>query len=205
MGDPIERSGHAGRAAWMIVLIGVLGCESPFATRTPEAPEKPKPYQLLPRISPTNILRNLKKVYDYALSVDDYMDGLTEDFLFEPDPSDAFAYEDVFSLPWNRERERTFTANLFDRIVSDPNKIPRVLTHWEEITAEEEAVENEAYFEYDYRVEFKDKRDATRKSAEGRAHLYLRRGEDENWGIYRWVDEKTNVDVSSWGALRARF
>jgi len=156
-------------------------------------------------MSPRNVLRNLKKVYDYALSVDDYMDGLTEDFLFEPDPSDGFVYEDVFSVPWDGERERTFTDNLFDRIVSDPKKIPRVLTRWEEIAAEEEVEENEAVFEYEYRLEFKDKRDASRKSAEGRAYLYLRRGEDENWGIYRWVDEKTNVDVPSWGALRARL
>jgi len=188
----------------MIVWIWVLGCESPFATRTPYEPDEPRPYQLLSRTSPGNILRNLKKVYDYAFSVDDYMDGLTEDFQFEPDPSDAFLYEDVFSVPWNRERERTFTTNLFDRIISDPSRVPRVLSRWDEITAEEEE-ENEAYFEYEYTLEFKDKQDAARKSAEGRAHLYLRRGEDENWGIYRWVDEKTNVEVSSWGALRARF
>jgi len=155
-------------------------------------------------MSPRNVLRNLKTVYDHALSVDDYMDGLTEDFQFEPDPSDAFLYEDAFSMPWNRERERTFTTNLFDRIISDPSRVPRVLSRWDEITAEEEE-ENEAYFEYEYTLEFKDKQDAARKSAEGRAHLYLRRGEDENWGIYRWVDEKTNVEISSWGALRARF
>lgn len=205
MFDSIKLFRGLGVAAWMTLLLGILGCEYPFSTRTPEAPEKPRPYRLLSRsIAPGNVLINLKTVYDYALSADDYVDGLSEDFLFEPDPSDALVYEDAFSTPWDSERERTFTANLFDRILSDPEKTPRVLTRWEEIVADEEA-EREAYFEYEYKLEFRDKQDESWKAAEGKAYFYLRKGEDENWTLSRWVDEKTNVDIPSWGALRAQF
>ena len=205
MFDSIKRFKTFWVAGWIMVLSGVLRCESPFSTRTPEEPEKPRPYRLLSRsIAPGNVLINLKTVYDYALSVDDYMDGLSEEFLFEPDPSDALVYEDTFSSPWNAERERTFTANLFDRILSDPQDTPRVLTRWEEIVADDEE-EREAYFEYEYKLEFRDKQDESWKAAEGKAYLYLRKGEDENWALSRWVDEKTNEEIPSWGALRAQF
>ena len=205
MFDSIKRFKTFWVAGWIMVLSGVLRCESPFSTRTPEEPEKPRPYRLLSRsIAPGNVLINLKTVYDYALSVDDYMDGLSEEFLFEPDPSDALVYEDAFSSPWNAERERTFTANLFDRILSDPQDTPRVLTRWEEIVADDEE-EREAYFEYEYKLEFRDKQDESWKAAEGKAYLYLRKGEDENWALSRWVDEKTNEEIPSWGALRAQF
>ena len=205
MFDSIKRFKTFWVAGWIMVLSGVLRCESPFSTRTPEEPEKPRPYRLLSRsIAPGNVLINLKTVYDYALSVDDYMDGLSEEFLFEPDPSDALVYEDAFSSPWNAERERTFTANLFERILSDPQKTPLVLTRWEEIIADDQK-EREAYFEYEYKLEFRDKQDESWKAAEGKAYLYLQKGEDENWALSRWVDEKTNEEIPSWGALRAQF
>ena len=189
-----------GAAAWMMVLIGVLRCECPFSTRIPVEPEKPRPYNLQSPTSPEKVLSNFKIVYEYALSAVDYVDCLTEDFHFSPDPSDSLKYEDIFSNPWGLEREEQFTANLFDRVVSDPN--PRVLSHWEELTAEEK--EAEAVFEYEYRLEFRDEQDASWE-AEGEARLYLRKSEDGNWALSRWLDEKTNPDVPSWGALRTQF
>jgi hypothetical protein len=188
-------------ATWMLLLIGFFRCECPFSTRTPVEPEKPRPYNLQSRTSPENVLSNFKIVYEYALSVVDYMDGLTEDFHFSPDPLDSLKYEDTFSNPWNLAREEQFTTNLFDRVVSDPN--PRALSHWEFIVDVVEV--HEAYFEYEYELGFNDEQDGAWKSAEGKAHLYLRKGEDGNWALSRWVDEKTNAEIPSWGALRAQF
>jgi len=199
--DTIKRIRVFGITVWMMVLIGVLRCECPFSTRTPVEPEKPRPYSLQSPTSPENVLSNFKIVYEYALSAVDYMDCLSEDFHFSPDPFDSLQYEEIFSNPWGLEREEQFTANLFDRVVSDPN--PKVLTRWEFIVDVQE--EHEAYFEYDYELGFNDEQDGAWKSAEGKAHLTLRKGEDGSWALSRWLDEKTNPEVSSWGALRTQF
>ncbi|MFH1007709.1 MAG: hypothetical protein V1800_09440 [Candidatus Latescibacterota bacterium] len=200
--DTTWRLGLFGLVSCTMFLVGMWGCEYPFSTRTPQDPEKPRPYTLQSPTTPETAMNNFRIVYEYALSPVDHMDGLSQDFHFSPDPVDSLKYLETFMEPWGRDREEQFTANLFDRIVSDPN--PRALSRFNEIVADVGG-EAEAYFEYEYRLGFKDRKDESLKTAEGKARLYLRKGEDGNWALYRWVDEISDGAIDTWGALRAQY
>jgi len=178
------------------LTFGLWACSNPFATREPELPEGVQ-IDYLPRNEAENILENLKMSCEHWRAVD-YMGWLTEDFQFEPDPSDAVAYEDEFSAPWDRSHEETFVSRWLDK----KNTLSIKFMRWERTF--QETVGEEERFEVAYAFDLQHFRDAP-KHVEGKGHFYLKADEQGQWAIARWVDEKVGADLSSWGELRARF
>ncbi len=181
----------------IVLLLLVSGCRNPFSTREPEPPTG----EQLPLVEPTsaeNVLRNLEISCEY-MSINDYMNTLSEDFLFLPDPSDRNRFPEVFSQPWDRQREFEFCRRLFNKemtsLISFSSSVDSNVTVIEETPSS-------AHYRYDYHITLIHHTDAPR-SVRGRAEFYLRCDQLGNWTIFRWEDEKT--DLHSWGELRARF
>jgi hypothetical protein len=178
------------------LVFGLLwGC-NPFATRTPEPPEGAQ-IDYLPRNLAENILENLRMSCEHRRAAD-YMSWLTEDFQFEPDPGDAVTYEDEFSEPWDGSREETFVSRWLDK----NNTLSIQFSRWERTF--QETVGEEERLEYAYALELQHLRDAP-KHVEGKGYFSLKADEQGRWAIFHWIDERTNVSMSSWGELRARF
>ncbi len=186
-------------AILIVLLVLVFGCRNPFATREPEPPTG----EQLPLLEPTsaeNVLKNLEISCEY-MSINDYMDTLSEDFLFVPDGSDSERFPDVFSEPWGREEESIFCQRLFDKemttLISFSSSVDSNATVIEE-TAEF------VHYRYDYHIALihHHHTDAPR-SVKGSAEFSLRCDQQGNWIIFQWEDEKT--DSHTWGELRATF
>lgn len=187
---------------WLLMVglvFGLLWACNPFATRTPEEPEGVQ-IDYFPTNIPENVLKNLKLSCEHRRATD-YMSWLTEEFLFEPDPSDVVAYEDELSEPWDWPREEAFVSRWLDK----KNTRSVQFTQWDRTF--QETVGEEEHFEYDYVLifEYSGGRDAPAR-IEGKGHFYLKVDEQGQWAISRWVDEKKiEGEISSWGELRARF
>lgn len=178
------------------LVFGLWACSNPFATRAPELPEGVQ-IDYLPHSVAENILENLRMSCEHRRAAD-YMNWLAEDFQFEPDPSDAVAYEDEFSEAWDRSREEEFVSRWLDK----RNVLSLKFARWERTF--QETVGEEERFEYAYAFDLQHFKNAP-KHIEGKGHFYLKADEQGQWAISRWMDEKIEASISSWGELRARF
>ena len=184
-------------AILIVPLLLVFGCRNPFATGEPEPPTG----EQLPLLEPTsaeNVLKNLEISCEY-MSINNYMDTLSEDFLFLPDRSDSDRFPDVFSEPWGREKEAIFCQRLFDKEMT--SLISFCSSVDSNATLIEETVES-IHYRYDYDIGIIHRTDAPSR-VQGEAEFYLRCDQHDNWTIFRWEDRKT--DSHSWGELKATF
>jgi hypothetical protein len=97
---------------------------SPFSSRIADCPSGSRLFLREPT-TPEAVLFNIKDTMR-GLSPAQYMDQLTEDFVFVPDVEAMELYLDVYNPPagynpeadldtlWNREQERRFSVNLLD-------------------------------------------------------------------------------------------
>ncbi|RKY69711.1 MAG: hypothetical protein DRQ02_00055 [Candidatus Latescibacterota bacterium] len=190
--------GRHSRVAIVLLLL-VSGCRNPFSTREPEPPTG-KQLPLLEPTSAENVLRNLEVCCEY-MSINDYMNTLSQDFLFLPDPSDNERFPEVFCRSWDRQSEFEFCRRLFDKeitsLISFCSSVDSNATVIEETT-------ESVHYRYDYYIIliYRQHTEAP-QSVKGRAELYLRCDRQGNWTIFRWEDEKT--DSHSWGELKGRF
>ncbi|MCK4417959.1 MAG: hypothetical protein KAV99_07300 [Candidatus Latescibacteria bacterium] len=184
-------------AILIVLLLLVFGCRNPFATREPEPPTG----EQLPLLEPTsaeNVLKNLEISCEH-MSINNYMDTLSEDFLFLPDPSDSDRFPDVFSEPWGREEESIFCQKLFDK------EMTTLISFSSSVDSNATVIEETAdfvHYRYDYHIALIHHTDAPR-SVKGSAEFSLRCDQQGNWIIFHWEDEKT--DSHTWGELRATF
>jgi len=98
---------------------------NPLSTRIPDCPSGRRLFLREPT-APKAVLFNVRDTFE-GLSPDQYMDQLTEDFLFVPDVDGLQLHLQVYQPPegynpesdrdtlWSREDERRFAGNLLDR------------------------------------------------------------------------------------------
>ena len=175
---------------------------NPFSTRQPECPSG----QLLFLREPTNpeaVLLNVRDTFQ-GLSPIQYMDQLSDDFLFVPDLSGVELYPDIFQASgdydpdldrdtlWTREDERRFVTSFLDRA-----EFQRVtLTRWYQAGEDEQLFHEDPLLEtyiFNYEIEL------TRPTVDGiallievsgRAEVDLVTPTQENpvWIVRRWQD-----------------
>jgi hypothetical protein len=186
-------------AILIVLLLLVFGCRNPFATREPEPPTG----EQLPLLEPTsaeNVLKNLEISCEH-MSINNYMDTLSEDFLFLPDPSDSDRFPGVFSQPWGREEESIFCQRLFDK------EMTTLISFSSSVDSNATVIEGdpesgpECHYRYDYDIGLI--RTGAPSRVKGSAEFSLRCDQQGNWIIFHWEDEKT--DSHTWGELRATF
>lgn len=184
----------------LVLILLLLGCENPFATRSAEPPsirrgtwEDPSFYDA--------VLRNLQNAYNEQI-IDNFTDSISEDFLFVPDPADDVDYPGIFE-DWGFEEERDVTRSIFSSGTGAFIHLALLDTTMEvSFYASGDTVRAEMI--YDLSVD-QDKVAAPKHLA-GRAVFYVSEKSGGIWEIYRWEDSKADFpDSSSWGELKAVF
>ena len=180
----------------LIFYFIALSCNNPFQTRIPEKPP-PGGAAIKPANSAENVLYNMRIAFD-SLSIQDYLDAFSEDFIFIPDPEDSIEYENDFRTVWNKDRETEYATNLFTHVRSDSlgkRSVSIPISNYEYKPGED-------MYEYNYVIELKD---AVTDTLRGRAWLYLKEYPDGKWYIYQWVDHRVQIYTNTWGVLRASY
>lgn len=184
----------------MIVFAALFtACNNPFSTRTPSVPPK-EGAVILPATSPERVLHNLEESVR-AMSIQDYLDVFSDDFVFSPDPGDSLAYEQDFQTPWTKERESEFALNFFQQASQDSTFYVQLYTYFPSVYHP-----GETMYEYFYKVTYGSESIA-KTELYGKAWLYFRESSDGKFSVFLWVDHRVKPveKASTWGVLRARY
>jgi len=191
---------------------------NPFATRIPECPSGER-LPLLEPIRATFVLINIRKAFE-GFSPIQYMDQLTEDFVFVPDVVDMELYPEVYQPPdnydpdrdtvWTRGQERRFAVNLIDQ-----KRFQKIeFTRWYDLSKDEHILSEDGLreiFIFPYEVEFTEPpQDGQVKSIQvkGRMEVAMVTSTVENpvWVLQRWQDFGDPASAKrSWTELRGEF
>jgi len=116
-----------GRCAALLALLGALaaglgGCWNPFA---PPGGDDPPVVVFKERTSPANVLYNLTEAYKNQ-KAEEYLDCLSEDFIFFLNPKDVEEDPDLEPGYWDKAEERDVHENMFGS--GDVDRITLTLT-----------------------------------------------------------------------------
>ncbi len=188
---------------YILIFAGLLiffsACNNPFSTRDPENPGT-EGAAIKPSTSPENLLYNLEAAFE-AMSIQDYLDVFSQDFIFSPDPDDSVAYVEDFRGGWNYDRETDFAYNFLQRknFKSDIDLPIELTLSYKSGQDRYECTYHMFITEADSgEVDFK------RIEVEGEAWLYLREDADGIWSVFWWVDFGITPGSLTWGELRAQ-
>lgn len=177
---------------------------NPFSTRVPDCPSG-KLLFLREPATPVAVLLNVRDTFEGFSSVQ-YLDQLSEDFLYAPDLDGVHLYPEVFRAPegydpdadadtlWALEQERRFAGNLLDR-----TRFRRIeVTRWysasqdEQILYPDDRLRETYIFNYAVELTEQPRADGTALivEARGRMRVDLATASAENpvWSVRRWQD-----------------
>ena len=179
-------------------LIVYISCNNPFGTRTPQKPDPSSGGAAIkPANSPENVLYNLRASFE-SMSVQDYLDIFTGDFIFNPDPDDSLAYEVDFRNGWGFEKEKTFAENFLQKTVTSEIEFS---THTYEYKAGQDMYD----YIYSIMVFPSDSIQVQENfKVKGHAWIYIRETEEGKWKIYKWAEIENMIEGAfiTWGILR---
>ena len=198
--------------------------ESPFSARIPDCPSGTLLFLREPT-EPEAVLLNVRDTIE-GFSPVQYLDQLTEDFLFVPDVDGAQLYREVFNPPenynpdaigdpdtlWTAQQEAQFVRNILDRTRYQDIEFLRWFdsTKDERILHEDEPL-RETYI-FPYQVEFTEQPSAERVAEifeiRGRVEIDVITPSQDNplWVISRWQDLRDEASARrSWTELRGEF
>ena len=183
-----------------VFLLLLTACNNPFSTREPEAPGTDGA-AIKPATSPENLLYNLEASFE-ALSIQDYLNVFSQDFVFNPDPDDSVAYVEDFRGGWDHDRETDFAFNFLQR-----NNFKADVESPIELTLNYHPGQDRYECSYHMFITEADSSDSLfqRIEVEGEAWLYLREDTDGIWSVYRWVDFRIIRNSTTWGVLRVKY
>jgi len=163
---------------FFLCLLTILSCNNPFSTRNPQKPTSESGAAIKPPTSPENVLYNFRIALE-NMSIQDYMDVYSSDFIFSPDSDDSLKYEQEFTLRWGFEKEQFFAENYLQR-----NIIKKI-----EVYPSYEYKPGLDAYEYNYWV-IVTPADSTKSQYDikGRARIYLDETQDGKWKIFRWIE-----------------
>lgn len=193
-----------------------------FSTRIPDCPSGELLFLREPT-TPEAVLFNVRDTFE-GFSAVQYVDQLSEDFLFIPELSGLELYREIYNPPdgynpdnpanrdtlWARGDERRFATNLLDRTQFQQVTISRWYIPGEDqriLHADEP--ERETYL-FDYIVDFIEQPvDGNARAFElrGRMEVDLVTPSEENpvWSIQRWQDFRAGQNDQSFTELRGAF
>ena len=197
--------------------------ENPFSTRVPDCPSGDLLFLREPT-TPEAVLFNVRDTYE-GFSAVQYVDQLTEDFLFVPELNGLELFREVYNPPdgydpdnptdsdtlWARDEERRFATNLFDRTLFQQITISR----WYDASQDRRILDPdeprlETYI-FDYILDFIEQPGEDGRvlafEVRGRMEVDLVTPSEENpvWSIRKWQDFRAGVDDRSFTELRGIF
>ncbi len=195
---------------------------SPFSTRLPECPSGDLLFLREPTTS-VAVVFNLRQAFE-GFSPLQYVDQLSEDFLFAPELAGLELYREVYDLPsgydpdppdtdtlWTREEERRFAFNLLDR-----KNFQRIsISRWYDANRDEQRLDpddsQEETYIFPYIIDFTtqpgEEQVARVFEVRGRMQIDLATKSDENpeWSIRRWQDFREPSSERTFTELRGEF
>lgn len=192
---------------WMVVwilMLGCMGCKSPFSTRNPEPPETAQS-KWIPAHSPDQVLVNLQNAIAER-NVENYIRCLADSvntaraFRFDPDLEVVNQFPGIFNR-WSLEKEETVFRQLCALVPKDS----LFSLSWEEFQ-QEYTTPDTAVFVRRYQVEIHYTQDqfSIPRVYEGIAEFRLMENRQGEWVIYRWIDNGVS-GFKSWSFLKASF
>lgn len=197
--------------------------KTPLSTQIPDCPSGPQLF-LNERTRPEAVLANLTSIFQAQpefRSPQQYMDQLTDDFVFIPDPEDVQLYPEIYDADrdtlWAATEERNFA-----RLILSPERIHSArFVRWFRSSLDERILSDDELrqtFIFPYEAEFVERISAAESDAEettfntigikGLAEIDLVTPTAENpvWSIAVWRDQRDRASAKfSWGELRAVF
>jgi hypothetical protein len=195
---------------------------SPFSTRVPDCPSGDLLFLREPT-TPEDVLFNVRDTFE-GFSPVQYLDHLTEGFLFVPEVAGLDLYRDVYGPPdgydpdaesdpdtlWTRDDERRFTLNLLDR-----QRFSAIIVgRWYDSSRDERRTYEDPLREtyiFPYILDLTEQADDAGNvrafEVRGRMEVDLVTPSEENpvWSIRRWQDFRETVDDQSFTELRGSF
>lgn len=186
---------------------------NPFAARLPDCPSG-KRLSLLEPTRAEYVLFNIKTTFE-GFSPIQYLDQLTEDFLFIPEPEGMDLYREVYNPPddyvperdtlWARAPERRFAVELLDRERFQTIEFRR----WYESSRDQRTIAEDGRSEmlfFPYEIDFTGQEESF--SLKGRMEVEMVTPTTENpvWTLRRWQDFRDPASAKqSWTELRGLF
>lgn len=191
--------------AALLAALTLAGCI--LSPREPDGP--PDEGSVIPWEPPTDtdtVLANLTAALA-GEGASNYLDCLTDDFRFFVDPGDSNdagqEAEQIYS-DWTRDVESQVINSIF--LDSAPGI---VVTFQRETPADEEADITYRRENYQLTIVWQHGQHEPGESVtyRGRATLWMRKDDYQQWSIFRWVDRRVLDQGSSptWGALRGDY
>jgi hypothetical protein len=195
--------------------------ENPFSTRIPDCPSGDLLFLREPT-TPEAVLFNVRDTFE-GFSAVQYVDQLSEDFLFVPELTGLEFYREIFNPPgdynpdadsdtlWARDEERRFATNLLDRQQFQQITISRWYDAGEDIPIlyPDEPMRETYIFDYilDFIEQPVDGGSPRAFEIRGRMEVDLVTPSEENpvWSIRRWQDFRAGVGDQSLTELRGIF
>ena len=169
--------------------------DNPVASRIPDCPSG-KVLLLWEHDNPRNVLSNVKTIL-VNVSPSQYMDQLTEDYIFVPDRVDIDLHPEVYQAPpdydpdrdtlWTWDQERSYIFSLLD-----PTRLQKaVVNRWYSSTLDESLFSEDGLretFIFPYDVDFvgHDAADSFGLKGEMEVDLVTPTLENPVWAIRRW-------------------
>jgi hypothetical protein len=103
-----------------VFVFTLSGCWNPFAPDEGDKVPTPPP-EYRDRTSPENVIHNLKTAYEYK-SADNYLDCMSEDFIFYPSDDDQADPQNPLPDKWYKSDEQEMHDNMF----TGPNAVESI-------------------------------------------------------------------------------
>lgn len=199
----LDKKTEAVRRWWCWLLLPVLACQSPFATRDPEPPDTQQSTWIQPT-SASYVLINLrnaiaeKNIQNYLRCLAD-TSHVKQRFLYLPEPAVQAANPGLFRS-WGYEEERNYLNQLFLVLPKDSTS-QLTLT-----SLRENASQDSVIFLHEYQLTLRHQRQSQYGLAVSRGQVEFRliRSAENSWYIHRWTDYAVSGSVT-WSAVRAAF
>lgn len=186
---------------WMGGVVLIQGCDL-FNTRTPQKPSETGS-SFVPPTSPSIVIDNLTNAIS-ELNTENYISCFVDStfstyrFLFQAAQGTQTAYGALFH-DWNISSERTYFNNLRSRIpTGGESALIFTDARFESIQADS------AVYTATYTLIVQHTVQGVPQQAQGTLLFLMSLDRNNNWAIYRWIDNKTGNDFS-WSDLKARF
>jgi hypothetical protein len=180
------------------ILLLITGCDI-FSTRPPDPPTEQRSNFIQPT-TPEIVITNFKNSIE-DFNIDNYIkcfvDTSFSDKHFEFGASFGAGVDQSRFIGWNLESERQYMINLGKPSFGSAGL---VLSEKHPVAISADSV----VYNFDYTLYYPQSNPNVPTSFYGNLQFYIAVDQNKNWGIYKWLDFKTNSPYT-WSYLKTVF
>ncbi len=207
----------------IIALLCTISCAAVFiggCSDSSAGPESPPGPEFRDRTTPANVIYNLELAYE-EMDVEEYLDCLSEDFMFFPSPADLQDPQNELPSEWYKSDERDLHENMFtgpDAVESISLTLTDITLEYDEGSPDDPLDDTWVYVEdVDLRVNLCG---GGSFLATAPSEYWFRVDTDQSgegdeiwWELYMWFDAGVprrgggsgRTENTSWGIIKAMY